>query len=106
MTNISDTVTATATANASSGVRRPSTTCCSTCTGEPIEARIGCETSRLSAASSAKRETWSSAARSLESRGICSVMLSMISRVRSSPRIWTAPTSGSGISPPLTITSM
>ncbi len=48
MTNISETVTATATANASSGVREPLTTVCLTCTGEPIEARIGLETSRFS----------------------------------------------------------
>ena len=71
-----------------------------------IEARIGRETSRFSAASSANRSTCSSAARSGESRGSVAAMLSMIAWVRSSPRIWTAPSSGSGISPPRTMTSM
>ena len=49
VTNISETATATATANASSDVRAPLTTVCLTWTGLPIDARIGCETSRFSA---------------------------------------------------------
>ena len=80
VTNISETVTATATAKESSGVRSPSTIVCLTRTGEPIEARIGCETSRFSAASRAKRDTCSSAARSGEPSGSCSATLSMICR--------------------------
>ena len=69
VTNISETVTATATANASSGVLPPLMTVCLTWTGLAIEPRIGPETSRLSAASWAKRWTCSSAGRCSASGG-------------------------------------
>ena len=56
-TNISETVTATATKNELSEEVAPLTLVCLTSTGEPIVARIGLETSRLSAARRAKRAT-------------------------------------------------
>ena len=62
MTNISETATATATANESSDVRSPLTILLEIFTGEPIDPRIGLETSRFSAARRAKLETcWSAA---------------------------------------------
>ena len=63
VTNISDTATATATANASSEVVLPLTIVRLIRTGVPTVARISFETSRLSAASFAKRETRSSSSR-------------------------------------------
>ena len=75
-----------------------------TCTGLLIEARIGLERSRLSAASPAKRETCSSAIRSGASFGSPAIAASMIARARRRPRMSTAPTIGSATLPPATIT--
>jgi hypothetical protein len=101
---MSETVTATATAYASSGVRAPATMCWRTCTGRPIEARMGRETSRLSAASPANRATSASATRSGASRGSRWSAASTIARAFWSPRTSTPPTSGSEICPPRTMT--
>ena len=84
----------------------PLTLVCFTSTGEPIVARIGLETSRLSAASRAKRATWVSATRSGAFSGRLSTAASMIVCERRRPRMSTVPTSGSATSPPVTITSM
>ena len=68
-TNIIEPTTAASAANALSDELEPETTIRLTCTGLLIEARIGFERSRLSAARPAKRETCSSATRSGASSG-------------------------------------
>ncbi len=82
----------------------PETTIRLTCTGLLIEARIGFERSRLSAARPAKRETCSSATRSGASSGSSASAESMIFRALRRPRMSTEPTSGSATLPPATIT--
>ena len=103
-TNIIEPTTAASAANALSDELEPETTICLTCTGLLIEARIGFERSRLSAARPAKRETCSSATRSGASSGSPAIAASMIVRALRRPRMSTTPTIGSATLPPATIT--
>ena len=106
-TNISETVTATATKNELSEVVAPLTLVCLTSTGEPIVARIGLETSRLSAASRAKRATCVSATRSGASSGrVRDRRLDDRLRAAQAEDVDASRPSGSATSPPVTITSM
>ena len=103
VTNISESTTATSTPNTSSAVSDPESACSRTRTGLAIEARIGFDTSRLSAASRAKRETCCRAARVGASSGIAAIAASMMCWALRSPRMSTFPTSGSETFPPSTI---
>jgi hypothetical protein len=103
VTNISEMTTATSTPKTSSDAPEPWITCSFTRTGLEIDARIGSETSRFSAASRAKRETCSSALRDGSSLAMPAIAASMIACALRSPRMFTSPTTGSDSSPPATI---
>ena len=104
VTNISETATATATANDDSGVVPPSTTSVSIFIGVPIVFRISSERSRFSRASSPKRRTRSSWLRASEFGGSWACAARTIAFERSSPSTSILPpSSGSEMSPPVTI---